>query len=558
MAFLRIFNIKQTWQNDVLIYRRAYMLTVVASFGGMLYGWDTGLIGGVLTMQSFRDSFGLDAHSTDYANLSGNIVSTLQAGCFFGAMSSFYVSNTHGRKNALLFADTIFLIGSLVQTTCAIGAHKGLAQLYVGRAIGGFGVGLISAVVPTYIGESVDKEIRGRCVGCMQLFNVAGIMISFFVNYGITQNTPDTSSAQWRVPFALQILPGLLLLVGLCFQYESPRWLVERNRLLDARKALAFVRAKASDDPTVESELADIVHSNGREKPSFYAQLRSICSSRETMYTFTLAIILMFWQQATGTNAINYYVPQVLGAVGLTSQKSSLLATSIYGVVKVVVTALGLMFATEQLGRKWSLIIGATGQAFAMYYIGINEAIHPVRQGATTLDGNNIFALVCVYLYVVFFSFGWGPIPYVLSAECSPNHVRSLVMAAALMTQWLVNFVIAKITPIMLQDITYGTFLIFGTCCVLMVIYTIVCVPETKGIPLEFISQLFVEGSIIKGAIRDTIPKYSRARTLQHASSEREESLHGDDAKTGTSKIVAALQEDCEANTHRASESRRW
>lgn len=128
-----------------------------------------GLIGGVLTMKSFQDSFGLDSESSEFANLSGNIVSVLQAGCFFGAMSSFYVSDTFGRKKALLIADIIFIVGSIVQT-CS-GLHTtSLTELYVGRVIGGFGVGLISAVVPTYIGENANKEIRGRCIGCMQLF----------------------------------------------------------------------------------------------------------------------------------------------------------------------------------------------------------------------------------------------------------------------------------------------------------------------------------------------------------------------------------------------------
>jgi SP family sugar:H+ symporter-like MFS transporter len=157
------------------------------------------------------------------------------------------------------------------------------------------------------------------------------------------------------------------------------------------------------------------------------------------------------------------------------------------------------MVATEQLGRKWSLIIGGSGQAFAMFYIGINQAVHPVVPGQA-LNGNSTFAIVCVYLFVVFYSFGWGPIPFVLSAECAvsvdclilssteqqtdklqPNHVRSLTMAAALMTQWLFNFVIAKLTPIMLAKITYGTFLVFGSACIVMVVYAILCIPETKG-----------------------------------------------------------------------------
>ena len=170
------------------------------------------------------------------------------------------------------------------------------------------------------------------------------------------------------------------------------------------------------------------------------------------------------------------------------------------------------MAFTEQLGRKWSLIIGSLGQAFAMFYIGVNQAVHPPTGD---LDGNAIFAIVCVYLFVVFYSFGWGPIPFVLASECSPNQVRSLLMAASLMTQWLFNFVIAKITPLMLADITYGTFLLFGSLCIVMGVWTVLCVPETKGVRLESIGELF-EGNIIKGCIQDTIPSKSRAKQLRH------------------------------------------
>ncbi|KAI1673654.1 quinate permease [Pyrenophora tritici-repentis] len=505
-------NMAEVWA-DIKTYRRAYLLTAVASFGGMLFGWDTGLIGGVLTMDAFQHSFNLDKNSPHFANLQGNIVSVLQAGCFFGALASFYVSDTFGRKWALIIADIIFILGSLVQTLSGIG-NTNLGQLYAGRVIGGFGVGLISAVVPTYIGENAPRAIRGRCIGCMQLFNVTGICLSFFVNYGIALDIKSpTDSTKWRVPFALQILPGAFLLVGMLFMNESPRWLVEKNRLTDAAKALAHVRGKSIEDPEVVEELDEIIADfNGHEKMPMIAQLKSACSSKKMLYRSSFVVILMFWQQWTGTNSINYYAPQIFKQIGLAGSTSGLFATGVYGIVKIVVTAIGLMAFTEQLGRKWSLLIGSMGQAFAMYYIGINQAVHPPTG---ELDGNAIFAIMCVYLFVVFYSFGWGPIPFVLASECSPNHVRSLLMAASLMTQWLFNFVIAKITPLMLDNITYGTFLLFGSLCIVMGIWAVFCVPETKGVRLESIGELF-EGSIIKGCIQDTIPSKSRARQLRH------------------------------------------
>ncbi|KAB8298648.1 hypothetical protein EYC80_000827 [Monilinia laxa] len=499
--------------DDLSINRNAYFLTIIASFGGMFFGWDTGLIGGILTMSSFQDSFGLDPHSSTFTNLSGNIVSVLQGGCFFGAMSSFYISDVYGRKKALFVADFFFLVGSVIQTASGIGTTS-LGQLYVGRFIGGFGVGLVSAVVPTYIGENANKEIRGRCVGCMQLFNVTGIMLAYFINYGINKDIPGNNPLKWRIPFALQMLPGLLLGLGLLFLNESPRWLVEKDRHDEALVALSHVRHSSPNDPLIQREYNEIIADfHGKEKLTLVRQMRLTISNKASFYAVSMATILQFWQQWSGTNSINYYSPQIFETVGLKGTSAGLFATGIYGVVKVCVTALGLMFATEQLGRKWSLIIGGLGQAFAMFYIGINQAVNPPVTGAP-LDGNSIFAIICVYLFVVFYSFGWGPIPFVLSSECSPNHLRSLSMALAIATQWLFNFVISKITPFMLSGITYGTFLLFGGFCILMTGYAIVCVPETMNVPLERIHTLF-EGDIIKGALKDTVPRWRRSNYLR-------------------------------------------
>lgn len=189
----------------------------------------------------------------------------------------------------------------------------------------------------------------------MQLFNVTGIMLSYFVNYGISrQITSSTDAAKWRVPFALQILPGTLLLLIL-FENESPRWLVEKFRIDEARKALSRVRARPVDDPAIREELQEIIADfEGKEKLSLTQQLRLAFSSKQMLYQSSLAVILMFWQQWTGTNSINYYSPQIFKSVGLASSSAGLFATGIYGVVKVVFTALGLMFGVEQAGRKVS------------------------------------------------------------------------------------------------------------------------------------------------------------------------------------------------------------
>ena len=155
--------------------------------------------------------------------------------------------------------------------------------------------------------------------------------------------------------------------------------------------------------------------------------------------------------------------------------------------------------------------------AFSMYFIGIHSAVAGAATAGASLDGGEVFSIMCVYFFVIFYSISWGSIGYILSSECAPNHLRSMVMAIALMVQWAFTATIAKTTPIMLANIGYGTYILFGTICVIMMVYAIVCVPETKSMPLESIHLLF-EGNIIKGCINDMWPSRTRARALAHHS----------------------------------------
>lgn len=209
-------------------------------------------------------------------------------------------------------------------------------------------------------GESIDvvgdeERTQADTPNSMQLFNVTGIMISYFVNYGINRQITDpANSAVWRIPFALQMLPGLLLLL-IAWQNESPRWLIEKNRISEARHALAHVRGVPEDDRALQEELEEIVADfEGKEQLSLGMQVKAACSSKQMFYQSSIGVVLMFWQQWTGTNSINYYSPQIFESVGLSSASAGLFATGIYGVVKVVFTALTLMFGVEQAGRKVS------------------------------------------------------------------------------------------------------------------------------------------------------------------------------------------------------------
>ena len=459
-------------------------------------------------MPAFQKDFGLENDPGRLSALKGNIVSVLQAGCFFGAAASFYLPHRFGRKMAMLISAVVFLIGSVVQTVCRLhgqSANAALNQLYVGRVIGGFGVGLASSSVPIYLSECAPRAIRGRLAGMYQLLIVTGICIAYFVNYGMVQNYPDqSSSAMWQVPFALQCLPGVLFVVTLLFQPESPRWLVAQHRSAEAQQSLARIHRASLSDPVVVGILSEIEQDlKGKEGLTIRQQFRMAFSDRVTTYRVFIGALLMFFQQWTGTNSINYYSPQIFKSLGISGQSGGLLATGVYGVVKIVTTALFMAVAIEQLGRKWCLIIGGLVQVFALFWVGIYQAVRP---NGTPVDAVGYLTIAMVYLFVVGYGLGWSSVTWAVSAEVAPNQLRALAMSAATMSQWFFNFVIALITPRALEHIKYGTFLLFGIVTSIAVLWAAFCLPESSGITLELMHKVF-EGNIIARSTQDLSPK---------------------------------------------------
>ncbi|CBQ67441.1 related to quinate transport protein [Sporisorium reilianum SRZ2] len=509
-ASKRRFNLG-TLVEDLRQHWRVYLLGIGASQGGLLFGWDTGLIGGTLNMPAFQRDFGLENNPAKLAALKGNIVSVLQAGCFFGAAASFYLPNRFGRKKAMFISAFVFLVGSIIQTVCRLNgqsAASALNQLYVGRVIGGFGVGLASSVVPTYLSECAPRAIRGRLAAMYQLLIVTGICIAYFVNYGMVQNYPNQrSSAMWQVPFALQCLPGALFVAALFFQPESPRWLVERGRSEEAHRSLARIHRAPLSDPSVVGILHEIENDlKGKRGLTIRQQFSMTFSNKVTTYRVFVGALLMAGQQGTSTNGVNYYSPQIFSSLGVTGQSGGLLATGIYGVVKVVTTGLFMVVAIEQLGRKWCLIIGGLVQIFCLFWIGIYQAVRP---HGTPVDGVGYTTIAMVYLYVVGYGLGWSSTTWAVSAEVAPNQLRALAMSAATMSQWFFNFVVALVTPRLLEHIKYGTFLLFGAITCFSVLWVALCLPETSGITLELMHKVF-EGNIIHRSIQDLSPKKRR------------------------------------------------
>ncbi|KAF9004024.1 hypothetical protein BDQ17DRAFT_1355357 [Cyathus striatus] len=284
----------------------------------------------------------------------------------------------------------------------------------------------------------VPKVIRGRCAGAIQLSINIGLMLSFWVNYGVAKHIAS-GDMQWRIPFIVQCNnPGYSFCICHAFPPESPRWLVEHGKCDLA----------ASVMQTIEEIRSDF---SGRDKLPMLMQLRGMTESR------SIAL-------------------RIFASLGINGTTSGLLATGVYGIVKVVSVGIFLAYL-ERMGRKNSLIIGGLGQGLTMLWIAGYSALHPSGKVVPA----SFVSIVAVYLYGAFFCVGWGTLPNVVAGEVAPNHLRPAVLSIASAVTWLCIFSISKLTPTMLNKITYGTYLLFGLCCIIM----------TTGYALEDIKYLF-------------------------------------------------------------------
>ncbi|KAL1914321.1 uncharacterized protein VTP21DRAFT_9014 [Calcarisporiella thermophila] len=458
---------------------------IFACFGGLLFGYDIGIIGGVLVMKPFHKEFNLTDENS--AELSGNIVSLLQAGCFFGALSVQLIADTLGRKLSILISALVFVIGGLLQTI----ASTNLGLIYSGRLIAGIGLGAVSMLVPMYVAEIARKENRGR-LGCLwQLFIVIGIAISYWTNYIVIRHIPETENLQWRIPLGLQMVPGVLLFLGMIFMPRSPRWLCSQDRIDDARKSLAKLRHSLPDDPAILAEI-DMIRESIEEERKTASSWREIFMVRVNRRRLIVGLLLQSFQQFTGTNVINYYTPTILKSIGLDSTETDLLATGLYGMVKILITFICIAFLIEPVGRKPLLWSGALIMMASMFIVGTSVKFANLNPETTgTISAAGYVGIAGVYLFAFGYSYSWGPIVWVLTSEIFPNRIRAKCVSLTTAINWFFNAIIGRFSPILLKKIGFGLYYIFGSFAVLMFLFTVFFVPETKGRSLEEMDELF-------------------------------------------------------------------
>ena len=457
-------------------YNKTYIfgITLVATLGGLLFGYDTAVISGA--------EKSIEAYLIRPLGLSslihGATVSSALIGCIIGGFMSGVFSNRFGRKKTLLIAATLFFISALgsgfPETLFFSKGESSLGLLLMFnfyRVIGGIGVGLASAVSPMYISEIAPADIRGRLVSFNQFAIIFGMLVVYFVNWGIAsgQSLDWINSIGWRYMFASEAIPAALFGILLLLVPETPRYLVLSNR---DEKALSVLNKINTDKQRAQAIFSEIKKSIGlvTERSSIFAYGKVV---------ILIGILLSVFQQFVGINVALYYAPRIFESMGA-AKDASMLQTIIMGFVNVVFTVVAIL-TVDKWGRKPLLITGSIGMAlgmFAISWLSYNEII-------------GISTLVFIIIYTASFMMSWGPICWVLISEIFPNKIRGQAVAIAVAAQWTANYLISSTYPAMMEysgALTYG---FYGLMAVLSALFVWKMVPETKGKSLEEMEMLW-------------------------------------------------------------------
>ncbi|MCU9594282.1 D-xylose transporter XylE [Caldibacillus thermolactis] len=457
-------------------YNTMYIIsiTLIATLGGLLFGYDTAVISGAeQSVQLYMiDNLGLSSF------IHGLTVSSALIGCIIGGLISGYFSNNFGRKKSLLIAAVLFLVSALTSAypeflffnvgEPSVGL---LIAFNIYRILGGIGVGMASAICPTYIGEVAPQEIRGRLVSWYQFAVIFGQLVVYFVNFGIANGQPSAwvNDIGWRYMFASEAIPAFLFFILIFFIPETPRYLASKNKEVQAFNVLSKVNGSKE---RAQAVLAEIKESLSKKTAS-----GKLFSYGKTV--IIVGILLSVFQQFVGINVALYYAPRIFESMGA-GQNASLLQTVIMGIVNVIFTVVAIQ-TVDKWGRKPLLMIGSIGMAIGMF-------------GVAILAQNEIFGiwtLIFIVFYTASFMMSWGPICWVLLSEIFPNLIRGQAMAIAVAAQWAANFFISSTYPPMMEisgGMTYG---FYGLMSVLSALFVWKMVPETKGKSLEQLESLW-------------------------------------------------------------------
>lgn len=436
-----------------------YIIAAVASLGGLLSGFDTGVISGALLF--INDTWPLDSLTK------GWVVSSALVGAVLGAAANGILADIYGRKKIIIATAVIFALGSIL-----CGFATSVSWLIAGRMILGLAIGMVNFVVPLYLSEISPQKIRGMLVSLYQLAITAGILFSYLINRLFA-----LSEYNWRWMLGCGLIPALILIIGISFLGDTPRWLISKKREDEAK----HIFKKISPEIDIDRHIADIKSS--METPDNAKKTASNFQPR-MLTPLLIGIGMMFMQICTGINTIIYYTATIFTAAGFTDTLSALYATIGIGFVNFFMTFVAILF-TDKLGRKPLLYAGLSGMTASLLILGGSFYL-------TDILGPNLkwIAVGSVVIYIACFAFSLGPIGWIIISEIMPLKIRGLAMSICTMANFGFNFLIALTFPVLIEHIGEAyTFWIFGIVGIFSLWFTFRYIPETKGRSLEQIEN---------------------------------------------------------------------
>src|SRR5215203_1399316 len=431
-----------------------WLIYFFGALGGLLFGYDTGVISGAILF--INEELGLTPF------LEGLVVASILLGAAVGAGSAGPLSDKLGRRNLILIAGVLFAIGAL---GAPLAPNVGVLVFF--RVVLGLAVGAAALTVPLYLSEIAPTQIRGAISSLNQLMITVGILTAYIVNAILA------SGGAWRWMLGLAVVPAVILLIGMYFMPETPRWLVSQDRDDEAREVLRRDRSEEA----VEKEIRDIREVEEQEEGGIRELLASWVRP-----ALVVAIGLAVFQQIIGINTIIYYAPTTLTNVGY-GNEAAIYANLIIGVINVGMTLVAIRLI-DRVGRKPLLLTGLVGMVLSLTVLGLSSLLLP--QPSNPTDPAAIITLLCLGGFIVSFAATWGPTVWVMLPEVLPLRIRGTAMGVAIFLHWLANFAVSQTFPIFLASWGPGiTFLGYAVIGVVAFVFVSALVTETKGRSLE-------------------------------------------------------------------------
>jgi sugar porter (SP) family MFS transporter len=444
-----------------------YFISSIAALGGLLFGYDTGVISGA---QLFLvKTFSLNSQQQEWA------VSCVLIGAIIGSVIAGRLNDLLGRKLMLLTLAVVFALGAIFTALA-----PNFTIFIIFRIVVGLGIGAAASVVPVYISEIAPSYLRGQLVTFNQLAITVGIVVSYLVDLLFTH-----LGMGWPPMFATATIPAALLFLGMLVCPETPRWLASKGRWADAHRVLSNIKGADADRETAEIRTSLEEHAQrGGFRDLLVPGIRM---------ALIVGVGLAVFQQFVGINTVIYYAPTIFQAAGIQSASSAILATVVVGIVNVLSTIVAL-FLVDRLGRRVLLIAGCIGMVIGLIFLGAIFAIGPTQAGGLTL--------AALIVYIFSFAISMGPVFWLMSAEIFPTRVRAAGAGTCSFANWVCNFLVSVTFLSLIGAIGRPfTFWLYATIGILALIFCLTLVPETKGRTLEQIEAYWMHGRQWAGGV---------------------------------------------------------